>query len=1480
MQIINYICTQKNTQMKIKFLSLKLHVIFIFFTLCFSTVGSLNAQTSIATWTYDAVQGTISNPTPNTTLTNGSSSVVNLLTTPTTAQGLSSTTGCGSGNSGNAWQHLSFDPGSSNETNGVQYNVSTSNFNNIIVTWDQRFSNASPNTVRLQYTTNGSTWTNFTMTAGNTTICAGAINTNGCFETNAGDKFRRIRVSLSSITAANNNPNFGVRMVAANYQSTGQFRQSGSSTTVATNTGTWRFDNVSVLGTPTATGATLSGSATICSGGTANLNVTIVGGTSPFAVVYSNGSTNFTVNNYTSGANISVSPTTTTTYSLVSVTSSNGSGATVTPLSGSAVISVPSFAPTITSSVGTSGCAQTPITITTDAGMDSYTWTVTSTGTYTTTSNLTPATGAIESITFIPTLASGTANYNTSVTYTSGGCSTTIGTATTVYALPSTPTFTSPPSGSYCIGATVTYTMATGQSLYAWNFYNGPSGSTTVASLGTDYTVTYGTSNVATVTWLTSGQKTVTGNYSTQVTPNCQAASPATNTITILTLPTVTLSPLAGQTICSTGSFTQLTATVTGDINAPGFSYTWKRVNGSTTTVSTTGNTFTPANAQVASTGYYVIVTYTGANSSCQVNSLTTGPFVVNPAGVGGTVVYTGTNPICGNTAPTVNITLSGSNAITPTSASVQWQYSTVNAITGPWNNILGSAGTTTLTPAQIGSLSTTTFIRAVVTNGVCPSVNSASKTINVTPAPVAGSVSPDQSICSGNPNDLTTTGSFGTLQWQSSTTSSSSGFSDITGETNTTLLGTTIGAITTTTYYRVVATNGACTSTSSPITITYGVGSVGGSIAGSTTICSSSNLPTLTLSGQSGTIIKWQYSTVSDFSSNVNDIVNTSNSYSVPNITVNTYYRAVIQNGSCSIAYSSVASVLFTATTWSGSWTNGPPNTYTKAIFASDYTSTGNLDACSVQVLSGVTVTFLNNHTLNVQNEVIVDASATPGLLIFESGSSLVQVNSLGVVNSGNISYKRTVSGLNGFDYVYWSSPVTNQSLNGLYSSPSMGYKYYWDTIVANSNGASGNTSQGNWTSASGNMSVGKGYIIRGSSSYGWAGSLTSIFNGVPNNGTISVSIARGNYQGPTYTGLNGKSITNIDDNMNLIGNPYPSAVNAISFLNSNSNILGYISLWTHSNAPSSSASNPFYNSYTYNYYNDYLTYNSAGSSSGPGTFNGYIASGQGFFVTMVDGVQDTSQSVIFNNGMRNSTNANNQFFKTNQIMSSTGITNHRIWLDLVDSNNKSTRTLIAYCLGATNAKDRSFDAPIKDDTPNAIFSLIGGDSQIIQGRALPFDDNDQVSIGYNAQTAGNFTIAIAAVDGLFEQNQPIYLEDKMLNIIFNLRQAPYTFSSAQGTFNDRFVIRYTNPNLPNPNFSEDSSLFVIYKSQNLVHVKSDKSKIREITVFDIQGRIIDDFKNIEASEFQFASPTEQQVLVLKIITTDNLSLYKKISN
>ena len=205
------------------------------------------AQVTISTWNYQPLNGTNANPTPN--IGSGTSALVGSMAAPGAATGINTGTGCGTQVSGqNAWAIGTAAPGATNESSGAQWNVSTVGYDNIIFAWEQRWSGTATNTVRLQYTTNGSTWTNFTMTPLNTTFCSGALD-NGRFEANnVADIFRRVTVNLSSITAANNNANFGVRIVAAHYQATGQFRQTATPATAATG-GTWRFDNVFVRGT-------------------------------------------------------------------------------------------------------------------------------------------------------------------------------------------------------------------------------------------------------------------------------------------------------------------------------------------------------------------------------------------------------------------------------------------------------------------------------------------------------------------------------------------------------------------------------------------------------------------------------------------------------------------------------------------------------------------------------------------------------------------------------------------------------------------------------------------------------------------------------------------------------------------------------------------------------------------------------------------------------------------------------------------------------------------------------------------------------------------------------------------------------------------------------------------------------------------------------------------------------------------------------
>ncbi|SOE22603.1 PKD repeat-containing protein [Spirosomataceae bacterium TFI 002] len=102
----------------------------------------------------------------------------------------------------------------------------------------------------------------------------------------------------------------------------------------------------------------------------------------------------------------------------------------------------------------------------------------------------------------------------------------------------------------------------------------------------------------------------------------------------------------------------------------------------------------------------------------------------------------------------------------------------------------------------------------------------------------------------------------------------------------------------------------------------TFTIGSVGGSVSSDATFCSSSNSGTLTLSGHAGTILRWESST-DNFLTSI-PISNTTTTLNYANIPQTTKYRAVIKNGSCASANSSLATISITSVT-AGS--NSPVN-------------------------------------------------------------------------------------------------------------------------------------------------------------------------------------------------------------------------------------------------------------------------------------------------------------------------------------------------------------------------------------------------------------------------------------------------------------------------------------------------------------------------------------------------------------------------
>lgn len=632
---------------------------------------------------------------------------------------------------------------------------------------------------------------------------------------------------------------------------------------------------------------------------------------------------------------------------------------------------------------------------------------------------------------------------------------------------------------------------------------------------------------------------------------------------------------------------------------------------------------------------------------------------------------------------------------------------------------------------------------------------------------------------------------------------------------------------------------------------------------SGNTTICANTKPGGITLAGHSGSIIKWQSAADVAFTTDVTDIASTATSLTSDDmgaIAATRYYRAVIQNGSCHPQYPTPVQITVPAavTYANGAW-SGILTETTAIVIDDDMLLVDDLDACSCLVKSGSTLTVQPDVSLTLSTAVTIESGAQ---LVLEDSASLIQLDD-STVNTGSIVVKRKSQPMKTYDYTYWSSPVQSNTLFQL-SPLTMSDKYYRFNPITNT-----------WVSLAGGASVmepGRGYIVR--APQGWAvnnassGVYSGQFNGVPNNGVISATIQKGV---GTY---------------NLIGNPYPSAIDVDSFLTDPANagiVNGTVYLWSHNTAISSTIpGNAVYN-YTAD---DYAKYNLTGgvrtassALTGGSIPLGVIASGQGFFIEAATGLANGTYSVNFNNKMRIAGN-NTDFYRANQQghASTAVLEKNRLWITISNAQGAYNQTLLGYITNATNGTDALFDGkPWEAGNVVSLYSVNGADVYSIQGRALPFTAADVVPLGYKATIAGNFTLALENFDGLF-QSQNVYLLDKSTNVVQDLKTSSYTFASAIGTFNDRFEIRYTNNTLSVTNPLANTTGFTSYVDDNQLFIKASNELI-SVTLYDLLGRAVFSSGTIDAADYK--TPTlnlQHQVLVVKAVFENGTVVSKKV--
>jgi hypothetical protein len=211
-----------------------------FLALAFLATAAPTFADTIAQWTFNSVPSD-GMPTTGTNGPSVGSGTASLVGGITASFSTGSTNDPASGTDDSGWQTTDYPvQGNGNKTAGVQFDVNTAGYSNIVVRWDHRVTSTASKYYRLRYTTDGNTFIDYpspiTMTA--------APSSTSYYETQTN--------SFAATSGANNNPNFAFRIVSEfEISATG----SGSSGYVTVSNSTYspganvRFDYVTVLGT-------------------------------------------------------------------------------------------------------------------------------------------------------------------------------------------------------------------------------------------------------------------------------------------------------------------------------------------------------------------------------------------------------------------------------------------------------------------------------------------------------------------------------------------------------------------------------------------------------------------------------------------------------------------------------------------------------------------------------------------------------------------------------------------------------------------------------------------------------------------------------------------------------------------------------------------------------------------------------------------------------------------------------------------------------------------------------------------------------------------------------------------------------------------------------------------------------------------------------------------------------------------------------
>lgn len=492
------------------------------------------------------------------------------------------------------------------------------------------------------------------------------------------------------------------------------------------------------------------------------------------------------------------------------------------------------------------------------------------------------------------------------------------------------------------------------------------------------------------------------------------------------------------------------------------------------------------------------------------------------------------------------------------------------------------------------------------------------------------------------------------------------------------------------------------------------------------------------------------------------------------------------------------------------------------------------------------------DGQSLRVTDYLIID-----GTIDLVGESQLLQDTGSIVDYTGTGELYRDQQGTsNLYNYNYWGSPVsfngTNFTIGGILYDGNQ--QVLW-TTATNANPSTTPitmssrwlylyenfpiSSYADWQSINENSSVpvGLGFLMKGSGAASSEQNYT--FIGQPNNGTISTPITA-NYEA-------------------LVGNPYPSAIDAHEFIYDNSSsILGTLYYWEHYITNNTHI--------TAEYQGGFAAYNLTGGNaaisppeiSGLGTPSKiperYIPVGQGFNVNG----NATGGSVVFENDQRifvkeaitgaadNGSvfmrQSNSKVQEATQSESEEDLIK-RVRIDFTSPEGAIRHLLLGFVPNnqATDGFDYGYDALNTDNFSNDMFWMIGEERYIIQGVG-DFDETKQYPLGVFLSTAGNIEIALVDLEN-FESEIEVYVHDALLDTYTEIEDFnSYNMNLDANNYLNRFFIAFMPGSALSISDQELENVTVSYLNEtNEIYVKVPSTiEANEVQLLSILGQKI----------------------------------------